>query len=142
MQFLLHRCRFYIHPVIYHNFQNGFFIPWCFNRLLINECLNCIIIKCLLCPGYELYIYNIQDIGIKMERIQSDEYFAAVKAYFIDHYDPARVYKFLLDTLREDEYKLSEEMFYRSVDTLETTDGCMRFYIGTECIFMLCSNPK
>jgi hypothetical protein len=77
-----------------------------------------------------------------MERIQSDEYFAAVKAYFIDHYDPARVYKFLLDTLREDEYKLSEEMLYRSVDTLETTDGCMRFYTGTECIFMLCSNPK
>ena len=109
---------------------------------LINENLNYIIIKCLLCPGYDLYIYNIQDIGIKMERIQSDEYFAAVKAYFIDHHDPARVYKFLLDTLREDEYKLSEEMLYRSVDTLETTDGCMRFYTGTECILMLCSNPK
>ena len=77
-----------------------------------------------------------------MERIQSDEYFAAVKAYFIDHKDPGRVYKFLLDTLIEDEYKPSEEILYRSVDTLETTDSCMRFYTGTECILMLCSNPK
>jgi len=57
-----------------------------------------------------------------MERIQSDEYFAAVKAYFIDHKDPGRVYKFLLDTLIEDEYKPSEEILYRSVDTLETTE--------------------
>jgi len=43
-----------------------------------------------------------------MERIQSDEYFDAVQAYFVDHKEPYRVYKFLLDTLREDEYKLSE----------------------------------
>ena len=77
-----------------------------------------------------------------MERIQSDEYFAAVKAYFVDHKDPARVYKFLLDTLQEDEYKLSEDIINQSVDMLETTAGCVRFYVGTECILMLCSNPK
>jgi len=91
---------------------------------------------------YELYINNIPNIEIKMERIKSDKYFAAVKAYFIDHQDPARVYKFLLDKLREDEYNPSEEILYRSVDALETTDGCMRFYTGTECILMLYSNPK
>ena len=45
-----------------------------------------------------------------MERMQSNEYFSAVQAYFVDHKDPARVYKFLLDTLREDEYKLSEDI--------------------------------
>jgi len=77
-----------------------------------------------------------------MERIQSNEYFAAVQAYFVDHKDPARVYKFLLDTLREDEYKLSEDIINQSVDMLETTAGCMHFYVGAECILTLCSNPK
>lgn len=77
-----------------------------------------------------------------MEIIQSNEYFAAVKAYSVDHKDPARVYKFLLDTLREDEYKLSEEMLYQHVDMLETTDDCMRFHTGEECILVLCSQPE
>jgi len=72
-----------------------------------------------------------------MERIQSNEYFAAVQAYFVDHKDPARVYKFLLYTLREDDYKLSEDIINQSVDMLETTAGCMRFYVGTECILTL-----
>ena len=77
-----------------------------------------------------------------MERIQSDEYFDAVKAYFVDHKEPYRVYKFLLDTLREDEYKLSEDIIHQSVDMLETTAGCMRFCIGIECILVLCSQPE
>ena len=76
-----------------------------------------------------------------MGRIESNEYFDAVQAYFVDHKEPARVYKFLLDTLREDEYKLSKEMLYQSVDMLEVTDGCMLFYTGTECILVLCSQP-
>ena len=45
-----------------------------------------------------------------MKRIESNEYFIAVKEYFADHKVPARVYKFLLDTLREDEFKLSSVM--------------------------------
>ena len=77
-----------------------------------------------------------------MERIQSDEYFDAAQAYFVDHKEPYRVYKFLLDTLREDEYKLSEDIINQSVDMLETTAGCMRFCIGTECILVLCSQPE
>ena len=77
-----------------------------------------------------------------MERIESNEYFDAVKEYFADHKMPSRVYKFLLDTLREDEYKLSKEMLYHSVDTLETTDDCMRFCTGTECVLVLCSEPE
>ena len=75
-----------------------------------------------------------------MERIQSNEYFDAVQAYFVDHPDPARVYKFLMDTLQEGEYKLSEEMLYQPVDMLETTDDCVRFYTGTECILVLVHN--
>jgi hypothetical protein len=77
-----------------------------------------------------------------MERIQSNEYFDAVQAYFVDHKEPYRVYKFLLDTLREDEYKLPDEMFYQHVDMLETTEDCMRFCIGTECFLVLCSQPE
>lgn len=77
-----------------------------------------------------------------MKRIESNEYFIAVRAYFVEHQVPARVYKFLMDTLREDEYKLSKEMLYQSVDTLETTDDCMRFCTGTECVLMLCSEPE
>jgi hypothetical protein len=43
-----------------------------------------------------------------------------------------------LGTLREDNYKLADDLLYRSVDTLETTDDCMRFDAGTECILVLC----
>ena len=77
-----------------------------------------------------------------MKRIESDEYFDAVKEYFVEHQVPSRVYKFLLDTLREDEYKLSDDLLYQSIDTLETTDECMRFCSGSECILVLCSEPR
>jgi len=73
-----------------------------------------------------------------VKRIESNEYFEAVKEYFAEHQMPSRVYKFLLDTLREDEYKLSEDYRYQIVDTLETTEDCMRFCAGTECILVLC----
>ena len=77
-----------------------------------------------------------------MKKIQSNEYFDAVQVYFADHKDPAMVYAFLLNTLWTDKYKLSERMFYQRVDTLETTDDCVCFYIGTECILVLCSQSK
>jgi hypothetical protein len=35
-----------------------------------------------------------------VRRIESNEYFDAVPAYFVDNKVPARVYKLLLDTLR------------------------------------------
>jgi hypothetical protein len=54
-----------------------------------------------------------------VKRIESNEYFDAVPAYFVDHKVPAGVYKLLLDTLREDEYKLSDDFLYQSIDTLE-----------------------
>ena len=71
------------------------------------------------------------------EKIESKEYFNAVQAYFAYQQVPARVYKFLLDKLQKDEYKLSEDLLYQSVDTLETTDDCMRFGAGSECILVL-----
>jgi hypothetical protein len=77
-----------------------------------------------------------------MKRIESNEYFDAVKEYFAEQQVPSRVYMFLLDTLREDEYKLADDLLYRSVDTLETTDDCMRFCTGTECVLVLCSEPE
>ncbi len=77
-----------------------------------------------------------------MKRIESNEYFNAVKEYFAEHQVPARVYKFLLDTLREDEYKLSDDLLYQIVDTLETTEDCFRFCSGIECILVLCSEPE
>jgi hypothetical protein len=77
-----------------------------------------------------------------MKRIESDEYFDAVKQYFVEHQVPSRVYKFLLDTLREDEYKLSDDLLYQSVDTLEITEDCSRFCTGIECILVLCSEPE
>ena len=76
-----------------------------------------------------------------MKEIESDQYFDAVKEYFVEHQVPSRVYKFLLDTLREEEYKLSEDFLYLSVDTLETTQDCFRFCTGTECVLVLCSEP-
>jgi hypothetical protein len=80
--------------------------------------------------------------GMTVERIESNEYFNSVKEYFADHKVPARVYKFLMDTLQEDEYKLSDDLLYQSVDTLETTEDCFRFCVGTECILVLCSEPR
>jgi len=77
-----------------------------------------------------------------MKRIESNEYFDVVKEYFAEQQVPSRVYKFLLDTLREDEYKLADDLLYQIVDTLETTDDCMRFCNGTECVLMLCSEPE
>jgi hypothetical protein len=73
-----------------------------------------------------------------LKKIQSKEYFSAVQEYFAEQKMPSRVYKFLLDTLREDEYKLSDDLLYCSVDTLETTDDCMRFCAGTDYILVLC----
>jgi hypothetical protein len=77
-----------------------------------------------------------------VERIKSNKYYDAVKAYFVDHKDPASVYAFLLNKLWADKYKISQKMYYERVDTLEVTDNCVRFYIGTECDLVLCSSPK
>ena len=77
-----------------------------------------------------------------MKRIESDEYFDAVKEYFADNREPAGVYRFLLGTLREDDYEVSEDMLYHNIDTLETTEDCMRFCAGTECVLALCSEPE
>jgi hypothetical protein len=41
-----------------------------------------------------------------VKRIESNEYFDAVKEYFADNREPARVYRFLLGTLREKDYKI------------------------------------
>lgn len=76
-----------------------------------------------------------------MKRIESNEYLDAVKEYFADNKEPARVYRFLLGTLREDNYKLADDLLYRSIDTLETTEDCFRFCTGTECVLVLCSEP-
>lgn len=77
-----------------------------------------------------------------MKRIESNEYFDVVQEYFANHKDPARIYAFLLNTLWTDKYKLSEKMFYERVDTLEMEEDSVRFYTGTDCILVLCSNPK
>ena len=45
-----------------------------------------------------------------MKRIESNEYFEAVKNYFADNREPARVYRFLLGILREDNYKLADDL--------------------------------
>jgi hypothetical protein len=79
---------------------------------------------------------------IRMKRIESNEYFDAVKAYFAENEIPARVYKFLQDTLRENEYKLSDDLLDMSVDILEITDDCFRFCAGTECVLVLCSESR
>jgi hypothetical protein len=74
-----------------------------------------------------------------MKRIESNEYLDAVKEYFANNKEPARVYRFLLGTLREDNYRLADDLLYCSIDTLETTEDCFRFCAGTECILVLCS---
>ena len=61
--------------------------------------------------------------------------------YFADHKDLLG-YIDSFWNLREDEYKLSDDMFYERVDMLETTNDCVRFYTGTECVLALYSNPK
>jgi hypothetical protein len=75
-----------------------------------------------------------------VERIKSNKYFVAVRTYFVDHKDPAMVYAFLLNKLWTDKYKLPQKMFYERVNMLETTEDCVCFYTGTECILALCSN--
>jgi hypothetical protein len=77
-----------------------------------------------------------------MKRIESNKYYDAVRKYFVDHKDPSRAYAFLLNTLWTDKYKLSEKIFYERVDILDTTDDCVRFYTGTECVLTLYSNSK
>ncbi len=47
-----------------------------------------------------------------MKRIESKEYFDSVQAYFADDKEPARVYRFFLGSLREDDYKLSEDILF------------------------------
>ena len=61
------------------------------------------------------------------------------KKVFCWQQKPAGVYSFLLGTLREDNFKLADDLLYRSVDTLETTEDCFRFCTGTECVLVLCS---
>jgi hypothetical protein len=74
-----------------------------------------------------------------VKRIESNEYFDAVQAYFAEHRVPERVYMFLLGTVRKEDYKISDDLLYRSIDTLETTENCLRFGTGTECVLVLCS---
>jgi hypothetical protein len=77
-----------------------------------------------------------------VETIQSNKYYDAVKAYFVDHKDPAMVYAFLLNKLWRDKYILSQKMYYERVDMLKMTDNCVRFYTGTQCDLELRSNPE
>lgn len=77
-----------------------------------------------------------------MEKIQSDKYYDAVKAYFADHKDPGMVYAFLLNKLWKDKYILSQKMYYQRIDKLKMTENCFRFYTGTECDLELWSNPE
>lgn len=77
-----------------------------------------------------------------MERIQSNKYYDAVKAYFVYHKDPAMVYAFLLNKLWKDEYILSQKMYYERVDSLKVTDNCVSFYTGTKCDLELRANPE
>lgn len=77
-----------------------------------------------------------------MKRIESNEYFDAVRTYFADHKEPAWVYAFLLNTLWKDNYKMSNKMFYERVSALKSTDNCFRFYTGNECVLVLSSNQK
>jgi len=76
-----------------------------------------------------------------LERIQSNKYYEAVKAYLVDHKDPAMVYAFLLNRLWEDKYMLSQKMYYERVDALKLKDNCILFYTGTKCDLELWSNP-
>jgi hypothetical protein len=71
----------------------------------------------------KLFILTVYDkCGINSEKNPIKRIFNSVQKYFADHKMPSRVYKFLLDTLREDNYKLADDLLYRSIDTLETTD--------------------
>lgn len=77
-----------------------------------------------------------------MKRIESQEYFDAVRAYFADHKEPAWVYAFLLNTLWKDNYKLPDKMFYERVNALKPAENCFCFYTGSEVILVLCSEPR
>ena len=80
--------------------------------------------------------------GDTVKRIQSNEYFDAVQDYFAGQQMPSRVYAFLLDILKADKYKLTDDLLDTSVDTLETTEDCMRFCSDTKCILVLCSEAE
>jgi len=45
-----------------------------------------------------------------VKRIQSNEYFDAVQDYFAGQQMPSRVYAFLLDILKADKYKLTDDL--------------------------------
>lgn len=77
-----------------------------------------------------------------MNRIQSNEYYDAIKTYSVYHKDPARAYGFLMDMLQTNKHVPYEKMLYQRVDMFEKTEGCMRFYSGTECILVLLSTLK
>ena len=62
-----------------------------------------------------------------MKRIQSNEYFDAVKYYFAGQQMSSRVNAFLLYILKADNYKLIDDLLDMSVDTLEVTDDYIRF---------------
>lgn len=47
--------------------------------------------------------------GDTMKRIQSNEYFDALQDYFAGQQMPSRVYAFLLDILKADKYKLTDD---------------------------------
>lgn len=91
--------------------------------------------------NYLLETHMILKGSIQVKRIESSKYYNAVKAYFVENKDPAKVYAFLLNRLWKDKYELSQKMYYQRVDMLEMTDNCIRFYTGTECDLVLCSNP-
>jgi uncharacterized protein (DUF1015 family) len=40
------------------------------------------------------------------------------------------------------DYKLTDDLLDTSVDTLETTEDCMRFCSDTKCILVLCSEAE
>jgi hypothetical protein len=69
--------------------------------------------------------------------IQSNEYFDTVQEYFAEHKMPSRVYKFLLDMLREDEYKLSDDLLYQSVIHLKRQK--IAFVSALESVFLCCA---
>lgn len=54
---------------------------------------------------------------------------------------PSRVFPFLIDMLKADMYKLSDDLLYMNVDTLEATDNYMCFSSDTDRVLVLCSEP-
>jgi len=64
-----------------------------------------------------------------------------VQEYFADQQMPSRVFPFLIDMLKADMYKLSDDLLYMNVDTLEATDNYMCFSSDTDRVLVLCSEP-